>query len=48
VDHLRKVLQRLREHQLYVKLSKCEFWIHEVLFLGHIINGGGLARIQRR
>jgi hypothetical protein len=37
-DHLRMVLQRLREHQLYAKLSKCEFWIDEVLFLGHIIN----------
>jgi hypothetical protein len=36
-DHLRMVLQRLREHQLYAKLSKCEFWIDEVLFLGHII-----------
>jgi hypothetical protein len=39
---LRKV-KRLREHQLYAKLSKCEFWIHEVLFLGHIINRDGLA-----
>jgi hypothetical protein len=37
VDHLRKMFQRLREHQLYAKLSKCQFWIHEVLFLGHII-----------
>jgi hypothetical protein len=43
VDHFRKVLQRLREHQWYAKLSKCEFWIHEVLFLGHIINKDGLA-----
>jgi hypothetical protein len=34
VDHLKMVLQRLREHQLYAKLSKCEFWINEVLFLG--------------
>jgi hypothetical protein len=42
-DHLRMVLQRLREHQLYAKLSKCEFWIDEVLFLGHIINKDGLA-----
>jgi hypothetical protein len=33
----------LREHQLYAKLSKCEFWINEVLFLGHIINKEGLA-----
>jgi hypothetical protein len=42
-DHLRMVLQRLREHQLYAKLSKCEFWISEVPFLGHIINKEGLA-----
>jgi hypothetical protein len=40
---LRKVLQRLRDCQLYAKLSKCEFWISEVLFLGHIINREGLA-----
>jgi hypothetical protein len=42
-NHLKMVLQRLREHQLYAKLSKCEFWIDEVLFLGHIINKEGLA-----
>jgi hypothetical protein len=33
----------LRDCQLYAKLSKCEFWISEVLFLGHIINREGLA-----
>jgi hypothetical protein len=43
VDHLKMVLQRLWEHQLYAKLSKCEFWINEVMFLGHIINKDGLA-----
>jgi hypothetical protein len=37
------VMQRLREHQLYAKLSKCEFWISEVRFLGHIINRDGLV-----
>jgi hypothetical protein len=42
-EHLRKVLQRLRDCQLYAKLSKCEFWISEFLFLGHIINREGLA-----
>jgi hypothetical protein len=42
-EHLRKVLQRLRDCQLYAKLSKCEFWISEVLFLCHIINRDGLA-----
>jgi hypothetical protein len=42
-EHLRKVLQRLRDCHLYAKLSNCEFWITEVLFLGHIINRDGLA-----
>jgi hypothetical protein len=42
-EHLRKVLQRLRDCQLYAKLSKCEFRISEVLFLGHIINWEGLV-----
>jgi hypothetical protein len=42
-EHLRKVLQRLQHCQLYAKLSKCEFWISEVLLLGHIINQEGLA-----
>jgi hypothetical protein len=42
-EHLRKVLQRLRDCQLYAKLSKCEFCISKVLFLGHIINQDGLA-----
>jgi hypothetical protein len=43
VGHLKMVLQRLREHQLYAKLSKCELWIQEVLFFGHIINRDGLV-----
>jgi hypothetical protein len=47
-DHLRMVLQRLREYQLYAKLSNCEFWIDEVLFLGHIINKEGLAVDPRK
>jgi len=41
-EHLRLVLQKLREHQLYAKLSKCEFWLREVSFLGHIISNGGV------
>jgi hypothetical protein len=41
--HLRLVLQRLREHKLYAKLGKCEFWIDEVPFLGHVISKGGIA-----
>jgi high-affinity K+ transport system ATPase subunit B len=37
------VLQKLRENQLYAKYSKCEFWIDEVSFLGHIISNGGIS-----
>ena len=36
-EHLRVVLTVLKEHQLYGKLSKCEFWLEEVQFLGHVI-----------
>jgi hypothetical protein len=43
VNHLKMVLQRLQERQLYAKLSKCEFWIHEILLLDHIINRDGLV-----
>ncbi|XP_020266248.1 uncharacterized protein LOC109841713 [Asparagus officinalis] len=37
-QHLRLALHTMREHQLYVKFSKYEFWLSEVRFLGHIIN----------
>ena len=37
-DHLRIVLQALRDHQLYAKFSKCEFWLIEVRFLGHVVS----------
>jgi hypothetical protein len=39
-EHLRLVLQKLIENQLYAKLNKCEFWLKEVSFLGHIISEG--------
>ncbi|WVZ64299.1 hypothetical protein U9M48_013839 [Paspalum notatum var. saurae] len=42
-EHLRLVLQRLREHKLYAKFSKCEFWIDEVRFLGHVVSNGGIT-----
>ena len=42
-EHLRLVLGKLREHQLYTKFSKCEFWLKEVGFLGHVISGEGIA-----
>ena len=37
--HLRTALQTLREHRLYAKFSKCEFWLPEVKFLGHVVSG---------
>ena len=40
--HLRTVLETLRQHQLYAKFSKCEFWLREVMFLDHIISGAGI------
>jgi hypothetical protein len=42
-EHLRLVLQRLREHRLYAKLNKCEFWMKQVAFLGYIISMGGIS-----
>nr|AAK92604.1 Putative retroelement [Oryza sativa Japonica Group] len=42
-EHLRLALEKLREHQLYAKFSKCEFWLSEVKFLGHVISAGGVA-----
>ena len=41
-EHLRIALQTLREKQLYAKLSKCEFWIEHVIFLGHVISEQGI------
>jgi hypothetical protein len=41
--HLRLVLQKLRDHKLYAKLSKCEFWLKQVAFLGHVVSKGGIS-----
>ena len=42
-DHLRIVLQLLRDHQMYVKFSKCEFWLTEVGFLGHGVSASSVS-----
>ena len=42
-EHLRIVLSRLREHKLYAKFSKCEFWLWKVPFLGHILSKNGIS-----
>ncbi|KAK1618755.1 hypothetical protein QYE76_024272 [Lolium multiflorum] len=42
-QHLEIILETLRHHKLYAKFSKCEFWLKEVGFLGHILSAGGIA-----
>ncbi|KAA0055470.1 DNA/RNA polymerases superfamily protein [Cucumis melo var. makuwa] len=42
-EHLRIVLQTLRDKQLYAKFSKCEFWLNQVVFLGHVVSAGGVS-----
>ncbi|GJT33357.1 putative reverse transcriptase domain-containing protein [Tanacetum coccineum] len=42
VEHLRSVLELLKKEKLYAKFSKYEFWLREVQFLGHMINGNGI------
>jgi hypothetical protein len=37
------VLQKLRDHKLYAKLSKCEYWLKQVTFIGHVISKGGIS-----
>jgi hypothetical protein len=47
-QHLRVVLQTLRENQLYAKLDMCEFWLQEVIFLGHVISAEGILVDPRK
>ncbi|WP_414079137.1 reverse transcriptase domain-containing protein, partial [Streptococcus anginosus] len=41
-QHLRVVLETLRSHQLFVKFSKCDFWLLSISFMGHAISGSGI------
>ena len=43
VEHLRIILSQLREHKLYDKFSKCEFWLRKVTFLGQILSEDGIS-----
>src|SRR3954469_24318797 len=42
-EHLSLVLMKHKEHRLYAKFSKCEFWLPEVTYLGHVISAKGIA-----
>jgi hypothetical protein len=41
--HLCLIMEKLWEHKLYAKFSKCEFWLKEVAFIGHIVSKEGIA-----
>ncbi|GJX07409.1 putative reverse transcriptase domain-containing protein [Tanacetum coccineum] len=41
-EHLKTILEMLKKEELYAKFSKCEFWIHTVKFLGHVIDSSGI------
>jgi hypothetical protein len=42
-QHLRVVLEKLRQNQLYAKFSKCDFWLKEVAFLSHVLTAEGVT-----
>ena len=42
-EHLRIILNKLRDHKLYAKFSKCEFWLKRVPFLGHTLSEDGIS-----
>ncbi|GJV44167.1 reverse transcriptase domain-containing protein [Tanacetum coccineum] len=46
--HLKTILDLLEKEKLYAKFSKCEFWLKEVQFLGHVVNRDGLAGYYQR
>ena len=48
MNHLRVVLQVLKENQLFAMYCKCEFWLRSVTFLGHIISSEGVEVDPRK
>ena len=47
-EHLRIALQTFRDNKLFSKFNKCEFWLEEVKFLGHVLKKGFLWILQKR
>jgi hypothetical protein len=47
-DHLRRVLQRLKEKWLYAKFSKCKFWLDKVIFPGHVVSKDGISEDPKK
>jgi hypothetical protein len=48
IDHVCQVLNRLRQHRLYAKLSKCHFSVRQAEFLGYIISASGVSMESSR
>ena len=48
MGHLRVVLQSLKEHKLFSKYSKCDFWLRSLTFLRHIISSKGVEVDPRK
>ena len=46
--HLRIVFLAFRDHQLYAKFSKCEFWLTEVKFLGHVVSASVVSMDSKK
>ncbi|XP_073129392.1 uncharacterized protein [Henckelia pumila] len=46
-QHLTTVLQILKEKQLFAKFSKCEFWLEQIAFLGHLVSAKGIECEKR-
>ena len=42
-EHLKNVLQELREHQIFVKFSKCDFFKDKIQYLGHVVTKEGIS-----
>jgi hypothetical protein len=47
-EHLRLVLEKLRANQFYNKFSKCEFWLMQVAFHGHVVSAAGVSVDQEK
>ena len=47
-EHLKEVVETVRRERLFAKFYKCEFWLHEVQFLGHLVNQKGILVDQAK
>jgi hypothetical protein len=48
VEHLKLVLEKLREYRLFAKFSKCEIWLGSLSFSGHVVSNEGIKVVRQR